>query len=176
MGLRRGEILGLRWKDINLENKQLSVRQVVDETKKHGVQFKSPKTQKSNRTVTMPEITIETLRLYKAKQAEINLQLGKGMNGDSLLFDSPLGLWTPSKLTNAYRGFISKHELKHVTFHDLRHTHATHLLEQNIHPKVVSERLGHSNIAITLDTYSHVLPNMQEDAASVTDQLLKTTS
>jgi integrase len=93
-----------------------------------------------------------------------------------MLFESPLGIFTPAQLTTSYRGFIKRHALKHVTFHDLRHTHATHLLEQNIHPKVVSVRLGHSTIEITLDTYSHVLPNMQEEAASVTDELLKTTS
>jgi integrase len=87
--------------------------------------------------------------------------------------DGPQGLWTPTQLTKAYSDFIKRNKQKHVTFHDLRHTHATHLLEQNIHPKIVSERLGHSTIAITLDTYPHVLPNMQEEAASVTDKLLE---
>jgi integrase len=73
----------------------------------------------------------------------------------------------------SYRAFIKSNGFKHVTFHDLRHTHATHLLEQNIHPKIVSERLGHSTIALTMNTYSHVMPTMQEEAARKIDEVFK---
>jgi len=171
-GMRRGEVIGLRWKDINLESGNLSIRQVAEQTKKHGIQFKEPKTDKSTRMVSLPKITADALNQYKVEQAQLFLQLGKRLDGDSMVFDSPLGLYAPSKLTVDYMAFIKRNKFKHVTFHDLRHTHATHLLEQNIHPKIVSERLGHSTIALTLDTYSHVLPNMQKEAASVTDELL----
>ena len=175
-GMRRGEIIGLRWKDIDLKNKRLSVRQVAVQTKVYGVEFKEPKTQKSVRTIALPDMTVLALKQHKAEQAETNLQLGRGLSEDTLLFETPVGIWAPDQLTATYKRFNARHKLKRVTFHDLRHTHATHLLEQNIHPKIVSERLGHSTIALTLDTYSHVLPNMQEEAASVTDKLLKRTN
>jgi len=171
-GMRRGEVIGSRWKDINLESGNLSIRQVAEQTKKHGIQFKEPKTDKSTRMVSLPKITADALNQHKVEQAQLFLQLGKRLDGESMVFDSPLGLYAPNKLTVDYMSFIKRNKFKHVTFHDLRHTHATHLLEQNIHPKIVSERLGHSTIALTLDTYSHVLPNMQEEAASVTDKLL----
>ena len=89
-----------------------------------------------------------------------------------MLFDEFSGLNVPNRITVNFRSFIKAHGFKHVTFHDLRHTHATHLLEQNIHPKIVSERLGHSTIALTMNTYSHVMPTMQEEAANKVDDML----
>ena len=173
MGLRRGEVLGLRWKDINFENNTLSVRQVAEETALHGVKFKTPKTFKSTRSVALPQITVNELYQFKIQQTKNYLKLGIGLNGDTLLFGGLKGSWKPGQLTKAYADFRKRFSFKHVTFHDLRHTHATHLLCRNIHPKIVSERLGHSTISITLDTYSYVLPNMQEEAASVTNLLLE---
>jgi len=99
------------------------------------------------------------------------LQLGKGLTPESMLFNEYSGLNVPNRITVNFRSFIKSHGFKHVTFHDLRHTHATHLLEQNIHPKIVSERLGHSTIALTMNTYSHVMPTMQEEAANKVDEL-----
>jgi len=172
-GMRRGEIIGLRWKDINLESGNLSIRQVAEQTKKHGLHIKEPKTDKSTRMVSLPKMTTDALKQHKVEQSQIFLQLGKRLDSDSMVFDSPLGLYPPNKLTTDYMAFIKRNKFKHVTFHDLRHTHATHLLEQNIHPKIVSERLGHSTVSLTLDTYSHVMPNMQEGAANVTDKILQ---
>ena len=171
-GMRRGEILGLRWKDINLDKKRLYIRQIVIETRENGIEVKQPKTDSSSRTIALPQMAIEAIKKYRVEQAELCLQLGKGLTPESMLFDEYSGLNVPNRITVNFRSFIKSHGFKHVTFHDLRHTHATHLLEQNIHPKIVSERLGHSTIALTMNTYSHVMPNMQEEAANVTDRII----
>ena len=170
-GLRLSEVIGLRWKDIDLDKARLSVRQVASQTRTYGIEYKEPKTQKSTRMIPLQQITVNGLNQYRLEQARIFLQLGKRITGDNMVFDTPDGLYPPRRLTVTYRMFIKKHGFKHVTFHDLRHSHATQLLEQNIHPKIVSERLGHSTIALTMDTYSHVLPSMQESAISVMDQV-----
>lgn len=172
-GLRRGEVLGLKWSDIDMDGKRLSIRRVLEQTRISGIKVKEPKTERSIRNIALPAITVFALRQYKARQIELGLKLGTQLKDDDFIFDSPLGLLKPSQLTTAYAAFRKSHGFKHVTFHDLRHTHATHLLEKNIHPKIVSERLGHSTIAITLNTYSHVTPSMQEDAANKVDEFLK---
>lgn len=171
-GMRRGEILGIRWKDIDLDNKRLNIRQIVIETREYGLEIKQPKTDSSSRSIALPQITIEALKRYRVEQAELRLQLGKGLTPEVMLFDELSGLNVPGNLTSRFRKFIKTRKLKDVTFHDLRHTHATHLLEQNIHPKIVSERLGHSTIALTMNTYSHVMPTMQEEAANKVDDYL----
>jgi len=171
-GMRRGEILGLRWKDIDLDKKRLYIRQIVIETRENGIEIKQPKTDASSRTIALPQIAIEAIKKYRVEQAELCLQLGKGLTPESMLFDEYSGLNVPNRITVNFRSFIKSHGFKHVTFHDLRHTHATHLLEQNIHPKIVSERLGHSTIALTMNTYSHVMPTMQEEAANKVDDML----
>lgn len=170
-GMRRGEILGLRWKDIDLDKKRLYIRQIVIETRQYGLEVKQPKTDASSRTIALPQIAIEAIKKYRVEQAELCLQLGKGLTPESMLFNEYSGLNVPNRITVNFRSFIKSHGFKHVTFHDLRHTHATHLLEQNIHPKIVSERLGHSTIALTMNTYSHVMPTMQEEAANKVDEL-----
>jgi len=170
-GMRRGEILGLRWKDIDLDKKRLYIRQIVIETRENGLEVKQPKTDASSRTIALPQIAIEAIKKYRVEQAELCLQLGKGLTPESMLFNEYSGLNVPNRITVNFRSFIKSHGFKHVTFHDLRHTHATHLLEQNIHPKIVSERLGHSTIALTMNTYSHVMPTMQEEAANKVDEL-----
>ncbi len=170
-GMRRGEILGLRWKDIDLDKKRLYIRQIVIETRQYGLEVKQPKTDSSSRTIALPQIAIEAIKKYRVEQAELCLQLGKGLTPESMLFNEYSGLNVPNRITVNFRSFIKSHGFKHVTFHDLRHTHATHLLEQNIHPKIVSERLGHSTIALTMNTYSHVMPTMQEEAANKVDEL-----
>jgi len=171
-GMRRGEILGLRWKDIDLDKKRLCIRQIVIETREYGLEVKQPKTDSSSRTIALPRIAIEAIKKYRVEQAQLCLQLGKGLTPESMLFDEFSGLNIPNRITVNFRSFIKTHGFKHVTFHDLRHTHATHLLEQNIHPKIVSERLGHSTIALTMNTYSHVMPTMQEEAANKVDDML----
>lgn len=113
------------------------------------------------------------LRAFKAIKAEKWLALGAGLSEKTLVFADELGNpWKPSTFTTAYSALWKRNRLRHVTFHGLRHSHATHLLEQNLHPKVVNERLGHSTVRITMDLYFHVMPMLQEEAARKTDALL----
>lgn len=121
----------------------------------------------------MTDSLIQILRSHKAEQNKNKLLLGEAYEDQGLGFTQAKGKpFQPSELTRAYNRIIKKSGVPPVRFHDLRHTHATLMLKQGIHPKVVSERLGHSTIGITLDTYTHVLPNMQKEAADQLDQLL----
>jgi integrase len=172
-GLRRGEILALRWRDLDLDSSVLAVRQSLEETKKE-LTFKEPKTAKSRRTVALPAMTVEALRKHRADQARIRLQLGPAYQDSDLVCAQPNGRpLHPRSLTHAFIGLVAREKLPKVRFHDLRHSHATLLLQQGVHPKVVSERLGHSTVGITLDVYSHVLPGMQEEAAKKVDAALR---
>jgi len=116
---------------------------------------------------------VRELKKHQLNQKKARLQLGPGYNADGWVFPTPIGeLWKPAALSNAFGRFIIKSELGPLRFHDLRHTHATLLLRDGIYVKVVSERLGHANVAITLDTYAHVLPGMQGEAAARLDSIM----
>jgi integrase len=172
-GLRRGEILGLRWEDVDFENATLAVRQSLEQTRA-GLAFKPPKTTKARRVVALPGLTIEMLKEHKKRQAARRLLLGRAWEDNDLVSPAADGKpWPPGAFSAAFLALARKTGVK-VRFHDLRHTHATQLLRQGVHPKIVSERLGHSTVGITLDVYSHVLPGMQEEAASRTDAALRT--
>jgi integrase len=150
-----------------------TVRQTLEQI--HGcIRFKKPKTRKSQRIITLLSLTVEALRAHEIEQKKLRLIVGPAYEDSGLVFAREDGsVWPPDGLTSSYRKLIRKVGLGAVRFHDLRHSHATQLLHQGIHPKVVSERLGHSIIAITLDTYSHVLPGIQEEAASKLDAALR---
>ncbi len=108
------------------------------------------------------------------EQAEQKLSLGPAYQDHDLVFPEPDGRpWAPDRFTSAFAALVRRSGLTGLRLHDLRHTHATQLLSQGVHPKIVSERLGHSTVGITLDTYSHVLPGMQEDAAQKIDIALR---
>ena len=172
-GLRRGELLALRWKDVDLEEGRITVNQSLEQTKA-GLRFKTPKTERSRRQVPLPSVTVELLKEHKRKQNEERLRLGLVYHNADLVFPRPDGsAMAPDSFSTNFAAFIRRSGLKHIRFHDLRHSHATQLLLQGVHPKIVSERLGHSNIGITLDTYSHVLPGMQEDAVLKIDASLR---
>ena len=166
-GMRRGEILALRWKNVDLERASLSVVESLEETKA-GLRFKPPKNDKA-RAVTLPGFAVEELRRLKLQQAEELLLLGIRLRGDTLLCARADGApLRPRSLTHEFTRLIGglMTDLPRIRFHDLRHSHATQLFTADVHPKVVQERLGHSTIVITLDLYSHVIPTMQEDAAA----------
>lgn len=172
-GLRRGEVLALRWKDVNLDEGRITVNQSLEQTM-DGLRFKSPKTERSRRQVPLPSVTLDLLKDHKRKQNEERLRLGPIYQNKDLVFPRPDGSpMPPDSFSTNFAAFIRRSGLKHIRFHDLRHSHATQLLLQGVHPKIVSERLGHSNIGITLDTYSHVLPGMQEDAVLKIDASLR---
>jgi integrase len=168
-GLRRGELLGLRWKDMDLKNNILTVNQTLLPNSE-GLQFCAPKTKKSRRPVTLPASVVDTLKKHKAKQNEERLALGDTWDDNNLVVCREDGSpWHPATFSHNYKDLLSDNKLPHIRFHDLRHTHASILLRQGVHPKVVSERLGHSQIGITLDIYSHILPGIQEEVAQQLD-------
>lgn len=171
-GARRGEVLALRWRNVDLHRGTLSVVESLEQTQS-GLRFKAPKTEKV-RNVTLPAFAIDELRRLKLAQAEDLLRLGVRQTGATLLCaradGEPL---QPRSLTHEFARLVRQaKDLPRLRFHDLRHSHATQLLAAGVHPKVAQERLGHSTITTTLDLYSHVTETMQEDAASKLDHAL----
>ena len=167
-GLRRGELLAIQWGDIN--DDKLSVRRSVEQTTE-GLRFKPPKTKKGARTVTLPAFVVDALRKHKAKQAETRLLIGRGyQDRDLVLCEGDGSIRSPDRLSVTFRRFVRRSGLKRCRWHDLRHSHATHLLSMGQNPKVVSERLGHARVGFTLDTYAHVLEGQQEAAAAKVDE------
>jgi integrase len=175
-GLRQGELLALKWDDLDLEGETLRVRRTL--TYSGGKHFLSePKTKKSRRTVRLTPSAVAALRGHLERQMEEIDRLGSLYQPGGLVFSSTTGsIINPSNLRNrSFARLLQRAGLsgRGVRFHDLRHTCATLLLSRNVNPKIVSEMLGHATIAITLDTYSHVLPEMQEKAAKAMEEALR---
>ena len=171
-GMRRGEIAALRWKNVDLTTGQIAIVQSAEQTKT-VVRYKEPKSGRS-RTVALPALALEELRAHRLRQAEELLWLGIGLSDDTFVCVREDGLpLQPDAFTHDWNRKIMTTGLPRIRFHDLRHTHATLLLASGVHPKIASERLGHSKVGITLDLYSHVLPNMQADAAALIDGALR---
>jgi integrase len=168
-GMRRGEILALRWKNVGDNSATVRVTESLEQTKA-GLRFKPPKSGKG-RAITLPGFAVDDLRRWKREQAEELLKLGVRQSGDTLVCARADGEpMQPRSLTHEFTVLMARmNDIPRVRFHDLRHSHATQLLVAGVHHKVAQERLGHSTIAITLDLYSHVTPTMQEDAAARID-------
>jgi len=171
-GLRQAELLGLRWRDIDLDMLSISVSQVL--YKRRGIcQFKEPKTSHSRRRVAMTPKLALFLREYKAEREALYHELGKELTLDSLVFTSAGGKpIDPCVLTHAFTRIARQAGLEGVRFHDLRHTFASLMLLRGAKPKVISEALGHSSVAFTMDVYSHIISGMQEDAMALLDEVL----
>ena len=172
-GLRRGEIAALRWRNINLGAAQLAVTESAEQTTA-GVRYKKPKSGKG-RTVALSARVVNELRSHRVQQAQELLLLGVPLTDDAFVVaqadGSPL---QPRTITHQWHLLLAKNKaLPRIRFHDLRHAHATHMLSSGVHPKIASERLGHSKVGITMDLYSHVMPGMQEDAAARVDRDLE---
>ncbi|MGI8913342.1 MAG: tyrosine-type recombinase/integrase [Chloroflexota bacterium] len=167
-GCRLGELLGLTWPDLDLATGSLTVRRTLIACKGTEPVFGEPKTQRSRRNVTLPVEAVEVLSTYRQAQVERRLLLGPDYGQHDMVFASATG--SPLIARNVQRAFklaLRRADLPAtVRFHDLRHAAATMLLQAGVHPKVVSERLGHSTITLTLDTYSHVVPGLDADAAN----------
>jgi integrase len=172
-GLRQGELLGLKWDDVDLDDGSLQVRRTLAITK-NGFVFTSPKTSGSRRSVKLTQRATEALRSHLERQLREIDRVGSLWSENDLIFASetgePLDRRAVTKLK--FKPLLKRAGLPQIRFHDLRHTCATLLLTRNVNPKIVSEMLGHSTIAITLDTYSHVLPNMRDQAAAAMEEAL----
>ncbi len=181
-GLRRGELCGLRWVDVDLDAGTVSVRHTVISVcgkPVHG----DVKTSRSRRVVDIDPTTVAVLRAWRRTQLEQRMLVGAGWTETGLVFTMPSGEgWHPNSISQAFDRLVSpvrkatREELDRrpprVRFHDLRHTHATQLLAAGVNIKVVSERLGHASVAFTLDTYAHVMPGQQADAAAAVSALV----
>jgi integrase len=173
-GLRQGELLALKWEDVELEEAVLRVRSTL--TRSGGtVSIGQPKTARSRRSVGLTEQGVSALRVHLSRQIREMEEMGSLYQPGGLVFANEIGgIINPSNLRNrSLKPLLQRAGLPKIRFHDLRHTCATLLLSKNINPKIVSEMLGHSSIAITLDTYSHVLPNMQQSAVQALEEALK---
>jgi integrase len=169
-GLRRSEILGLKWTDVDLDAGTLAVQRSLE----RGGTFNPPKRNKSRRTVKLTGQAIEALKGHRARQNEERLRLGSLWEDHDLVFPNRVG--KPMNADNLYhrefKPLLNTAGLSGFTFHSLRHTCATLLLSRNVNPKIVQEMLGHATISQTMDTYSHVMPGMGDVAAEAIESTL----
>jgi integrase len=182
-GLRRGEILALRWRDLDLDTGVLHVRQTLvrvrnrettDGARKTRLLIQEPKTDHSGRTIPVPEDIVETLKHHKAQQAQEKFLLGQAYNDQGLVFCQANGmLRDPRNFTRHFERLLMQAGLPHIRFHDGRHTFATLMLELGESPKTVQTMLGHTKISTTLDIYSHVSLDMERKAAASLNTLLR---
>lgn len=172
-GMRRSELLALRWQDIDLIQCQISVNRSLHQARDRSITFSEPKTTRARRTIALSPSAILALKEHREKQGLERAMLGKPLTDSDLAFSHPDGSpLLPSSITHAWIKLVHRAGLKPIRLHDARHTHASLMLKAGIHPKIVSERLGHASIQITLDTYSHIAPGLQEAAAKRFDELL----
>ena len=172
-GLRRSEICGLQWSTVDRVGGKLSVVNTLQRIPGHGLVDGQPKTAKSRRSIALAPDAIGLLHTIRGQQIEQEWELGGLWQHTGYVFTqldgSPV---VPDQVTQDFARVVQREGLPHLTLHGLRHAHATLALTAGINPKVVSERLGHSTIAVTMDVYSHVLPGLQEEAALAVEQLL----
>jgi integrase len=165
-GARLGELLALHWEDIDMTQRRLTIAWTVRRFAGEGYVFGRPKTHRSRRSVALDVETVRVLQEHRRRQLQDRLLVGPAYGDKGLVFATALGhVLADSTVRTTFNRVLRKAGLRRIRIHDLRHTAATLMLKAGISPKLVSDRLGHSNIAITLDTYSHVMPDMQHDAA-----------
>jgi len=173
-GMRRSEICGLRWDAVDLESGRLEVVATLQQIRGHGLVTGAPKTKKSRRSIRLGPSTIELLRVVQGTQQLAKMEAGPLWQEQGYVFTNPDGSPVlPGTLTINFRHLTRELEMPPLTFHGLRHAFATMALQAGMNPKVVSEALGHSSVTITLDTYSHVLPDMQDELALAVENILK---
>lgn len=165
-GMRRGELLGLRWSDIDFDKSMVIVRNNAVKVGK-VVEMGKPKTATSRREVSLDKSTLVALKAHRANQAELRLLMGHSYDDQDLVFCQPDGApVNPEAISNRFLRRAKAAKVTRIRFHDLRHTHATHLAEANVNAKVICERLGHSSVAFTLQRYVH--PSQSAHAAAAT--------
>jgi integrase len=171
-GMRRGEILGVRWTDIDLDKGTLRVTQQLQRIG-GKLAFVEPKSEKSRRTLDLPPGVVAALRAHRTRQLEERLQAGPKWRDHGLVFCTRIGTpFEPRNLERTFLDILTTAEVPRIRFHDLRHTCATLLLMKAVQPITVSRQLGHSSIVITMNLYGHVLPSMRREAANVMQSIL----
>ena len=173
-GLRRGELLGLQWGDVDLEGASLRVERSVEETKA-GLRFKPPKSRHGRRTVSLPGSVVDVLRAHRRQQLELRVALGLGrLPEDALVFSQPDGSpMSPDKLSRDWCRLVISKKLPAVSFHALRHSHVSALIDGGLDVFSVSRRIGHGSPALTLRTYTHLFSKKDTDAAAAIEAALR---
>jgi integrase len=171
-GMRRGEVLGLRWCDVDLDAGRVSIRQTLV-TVGYRVEYGTPKTDRGRRQIPLDTRTVAILRSHRARQAQERLAWGPAYDDADLVFAREDGRWVhPDTFCQHFEKHVRNASLPRIRLHDLRHTYASLSLQAGVSVKVVSERLGHASAAFTQDVYMHALPGMQEDAAELVAALV----
>ncbi|MBW3614415.1 MAG: site-specific integrase [Actinobacteria bacterium] len=171
-GMRRGEALGLRWSDVDLETGRARVVQTIIQIR-NNVSIGEPKTARGRRPISLDRATIAVLRSHRHRMLQERLLVGPDFNDLGLVFHQPDGSWLkPDAVSDAFLRRVARYGMQRLTLKGLRHTWATLALERGVHPRVVQERLGHSTIAVTLGIYSHVSPTLHDEAAQLIADLV----
>jgi len=172
--MRQGELLGLRWADVDLDTARLHVRAIMQRNHE-GIGLREPKTASSRRQIALTGMAIAALRRHRARQLEERLAAGARWQDNDLVFTNSVGrpIEASNLLKRSFKPLLKKAGLPDIEFHGLRHTAATILLKQRVPAKVVSEMLGHAQVAVTLAIYTHVLPDMQSEAAAAMESALR---
>jgi integrase len=173
-GMRLGEVLALRWSHVDLDGKIIAVREALEWTKAHGIRFKVPKSRAGRRDITLPEILVDVLREHRKAMLELRMQLGAGrLPDDGLLFANLAGEpLQPSNVSSDW-GEIADHiGLPEITFHGLRHTHASQLIAANVDIATIGKRLGHARPSVTLAIYAHMFHTDDSKAAAAINAAL----
>ena len=167
-GMRLGEILALRWSRVDLDTKIIQVREALEQTKACGIRLKPAKTKAGRRDITLPDVLVDVLREHRKSALELRMQLGAGrLPDDALLFASIEGSpLSPNAQSAAWADFADSIDMPDVTFHALRHTHASQLIDAGVDIVTISKRLGHSKPDITLRIYAHLFRNDDSKAAA----------
>ena len=172
VGLRQAEILGLSWSDLDLQERQITIRTTLQRIEGE-YRFLEPKSARSRRTLVLPEIAIDALKMHKGQQLASKLKAGERWHESDLVFTTRYG--TPinrHNLTRDYKALLKRAGLPELRFHDLRHTAASLFCAQNVQPRDLMEILGHSQISLTMNTYTHVMYPAMQEAASRMDSIL----
>ena len=172
--MRRGELLGLHWGDVDLDKAMLKVERSLEETRA-GLRLKPPKTKRGRRSITLPSVTVTMLRAHKVKQMELRLVLGMGnIASDTLVFSDVEGeLLSPHAISRSWRMLLIRKKLPRVAFHALRHTHVSMLIRKGVDILTISRRLGHSKASVTLDVYGHLIGGADAAATKAIEGVLK---